>query len=132
MCVCVYVLITTLCLDMRSALFFCVFLIFTEYICVWVSVSLYMLYVLYIKPFPCVYAREIGVFACTVFVCVCPCAVCVLTCSCMYARHVERHHQGSGEDSEAGNHVPRGLPGGGSDHEETPPRQAGAALRRRV
>lgn len=50
----------------------------------------------------------------------------------LYARHVERHHQGSSQDSEAGNHVPRGFPGGGSDHEETPARQAGAALRRRV
>lgn len=61
-------------------------------------------------------------------------SVCVpaLTSPCRYARHVERYHQGSSEDSEARNHVPRGLPGGGSDHEETAPRQAGAALRRCV
>ncbi|PKU27944.1 proto-oncogene tyrosine-protein kinase yrk- hypothetical protein [Limosa lapponica baueri] len=47
-------------------------------------------------------------------------------------RHVERHHEGGGEDAEAGHHVARGLPGGGSDHEAAAARQAGAALRRGV
>lgn len=59
--------------------------------------------------------------ACTICLCVCPCAMCALTSSCLNARHVERYHQGSGEDSEARDHVPGGFPGGGSDHEETPP-----------
>lgn len=59
-----------------------------------------------------------------------PLCWCQLVCAC--ARNVERHHQGGGEDSEARYHVPRILPGGGSDYEETPPRQAGAALRRGV
>ena len=45
-------------------------------------------------------------------------------------RHVERHHQGGHQDPEARHHVARGLPAGGPDHEEAPPRQAGAAVRR--
>lgn len=54
--------------------------------------------------------------------------VCALTSSFLNARHVERYHQGSGEDSEARDHVSRGFPGGGSDHEKAPPWQAGATL----
>lgn len=45
---------------------------------------------------------------------------------------MERHHQGGGKDPEARHHVARVLPGGGSDHEEAPTRQAGAAVRRGV
>jgi len=47
-------------------------------------------------------------------------------------RHVEWHDAGCDQDPEAGHHVSRGLPAGGSDHEEAAARQTGASLRRGV
>lgn len=32
---------------------------------------------------------------------------------------MERHHQSGSEDPETGHHVPRVIPGGSADHEET-------------
>lgn len=107
----------------RSLLHFiyCLFLYMQRTCCMYTQLSLYMTDKLAYMP-----AHE-------ALFCVHPCfSVRLLTSTRLYARHVERHHQGSGEDSEARNHVPRGLPGGGSNHEEASARQAGAALRRRV
>lgn len=45
-------------------------------------------------------------------------------------RHLEWHDTRGHQDSEAWHYVSRGLPAGSAGDEETPPREAGAALRR--
>ncbi|KAG7249932.1 hypothetical protein CRUP_000789, partial [Coryphaenoides rupestris] len=46
--------------------------------------------------------------------------------------NVERDDARCHQDSEAGHHVPGGLPAGGAGHEEAAAREAGAAVRRGV